>query len=217
MLRGELSSVAPLTGECSRPRGVAGLVCLALIRLPTLWRAVIGLSILVAYQVVLDYALLDVVLQSVHGGLFGAISWAGLLILSSALADVWQRGAIWFALWSGALVVTALLSALIVPVSKNRVSLSYVLISLAISSLVFLGLKAVDRLRTSPPGLLCWWGENALALYLLHLVILGVFALPFGDWWYVDATWWLVTLQLMAILSVMSSAAMWLSRRRHAL
>jgi predicted acyltransferase len=65
-----------------------------------------------------------------------------------------------------------------VEVSKNRVSSTYVLISLGASALLFwlfhwlcdgLGLKL---------ELLSIWGENPLLLYVLHYVLLGSLVLP---------------------------------------
>lgn len=194
--------------------GVAGLICLLVIRLSTTWRFVIGMALLGGYQYLLDQVMLQTVLNSVHGGLFGALSWAALLILSTAVADVWRKGFAPFLPCTGLLVVAAALSTLVVPVSKHRVSLSYILITLALSAAVFLALKAIDRFRQWKPGILCWWGQNALALYLIHLVFVGVFAVPPAPWWYAEVSVWLGALQLVAILASMSWVAWTMSRRR---
>ena len=193
--------------------GVAGLLCLPFIRLPSWARFVIGLLILVAYQALLDSSMLAVVLDSSHGGLFGAVSWAALLVLSTAVADVWRTGLRQYAVCCAALVAAAVIAAVLVPVSKNRVSLSYILISLAISAIVFLAFDLVAHVIANRAGFFCWWGENPLALYLLHLVILGLVTLPDVPWWYAGAPAGLAALQLAVILGSLSVIA-WLMHRR---
>ncbi|MFC5503176.1 hypothetical protein ACFPJ4_13080 [Lysinimonas soli] len=194
--------------------GVAGLTCLIVIRFPTWIRFVVGALILCVYQYALDTSMLAVVLHSVHGGLFGAVAWAALLILSTAVADVWRAGLRPYAICCAVLVVVATVSALLVPVSKNRVSLSFVLITLAISALVFLAVELGSRAVPNGVGVLCWWGESALGLYLLHLVILAAVVVPTTGWWYVGATFWLAAIQLVVILALMTLVAWWLHRQR---
>jgi uncharacterized membrane protein len=187
--------------------GVAGLIGLVFIRFSIWVRFAIGALMLCGYQYLLDTVMLDTVLHSVHGGLFGAVSWGALLVLSTAVADVWRRGRVPYAGCLIVLVVAAAISAVIVPVSKNRVSLSFIVITLALSAVVFLIVKSVRWFAVGRAGLLCWWGENALALYLIHLLILAVVVVPQIAWWYVEAPPWLAAIQLAVILGVMSLVA----------
>jgi fucose 4-O-acetylase-like acetyltransferase len=99
-------------------------------------------------------------------------------------------------------------------VSKNRVSLSYVLIALAISAVAYLLAELASRIVTKSAGFLCWWGENALVLYLAHLLILGLLVLPWAGWWYADAPIWLAGLQLAVLLTATSLLAWWMHRRK---
>lgn len=193
--------------------GVAGLICVAFIRLSTITRAVVGAAILVGYQFALDAWLLEAVLGSNHGGFFGAIAWGGLLVVSTAIADVWRAGLRGYLICCGVLVILAVSSPLLVLVSKNRVSLSYLLISLAIGAVAFLLVDLAARVIPKRAGLLAWWGENPLVLYLVHLIILGLVVLPDVAWLYVEAPLWLAVAQLVAILAVMSILAWWLHRR----
>jgi predicted acyltransferase len=193
--------------------GVAGLLCLIVIRLPAWGRLGVGLLLLVVYQWLLETRMLPDVLGSVQGGLFGTLSWGALLILSTAVADAWRAGWRPYGLACAGLAVAAAISALLVPVSKNRVSLSFVLITLAIAAIVFLAFDLLSRAIPRRPGFLCWWGENALALYLAHLVILGVMMLP-PAWWYAQAPLWLAAAQLAVILGALSLLAWWMSARR---
>jgi predicted acyltransferase len=193
--------------------GVAGLVCLGFIRLPAWARFAAGLLMLCGYQVLLDAVMLPAVLHSVQGGLFGSLSWGALLLLSTAVADVWRAGLRPYGICCAALVVAAAIAGLFVPVSKVRVSLSFVLITLAMSALVFLAFDLASRVVARRPGFFCWWGENALALYVLHLLILAFAVLPPIAWWYVGAPMWLAATQLTVILVVLSTIAWWAHRR----
>lgn len=194
--------------------GVAGLIALLFIRLPAWARFVIGVVLLVGYQYVLNVSMLNAVVTSVHGGLVGALSWAAMLILATAVADVWRRGLLRYAVCCAVLVVVGAASYFLIPVSKHRVSISFVLITLALSAVVFLLVDQGARLVAPRPGVLSWWGENALALYLLHLLILAAVVAPPIPWWYVEAPVWLVVIQLVAILGVMTVAAWWMHGRR---
>ena len=203
----------PSTWGVLQAIGVAGLVTLLFIRLPAWSRFVIGAVMLLAYQWILDLGMRDAVLHSDHGGLFGSLSWSALLIIATAVADVWRRGTLRYAICCGVLVVAAVLSMLIAPVSKNRVSLSFILVTLALSALVFFVVDAISRMRAGRPGLIAWWGENALALYLLHLLLLGAVVAPAFTWWYFDAPLWLAIIQLAVILAALSVAAWWMHAR----
>lgn len=193
--------------------GVAGLICLMAIRLPVWARFLIGLLMLIGYQYLLDAWAVPAVLSSTQGGLVGSISWGALLILSTAVADVWRRGLGLFGIVCAAVVLAAVIAVMIVPVSKIRVSLSFVLMSLALSAVAFLLFDLAARVAAKRAGYFCWWGANALALYLLHLVILGLFTLPPVGWWYADAPFWLAAVQLIVVLAAMSAVARWMRRR----
>ena len=120
--------------------GMAGLITLMVIRLPSIYRWIIGAGILVVYQVVLDTFLLNLTLHSPHGGLFGSLNWGAMMILGTALADLFHaEGKRKLFAWAslGVLAVGIGL-AFLLPVSKHRVSSSYVLITLGISALLFL-------------------------------------------------------------------------------
>ncbi len=196
--------------------GVAGLLTLAVIRLPALWRAVAGLGILAVYQFFLDRSMLYYVLYSPHGGLFGALSWTAMLILSTALADLFHdaaQGRKWFG-WAGlgTLAIGATL-ALLVPVSKNRVSASYVLISLGVSALLFLVFHwAADRFKVRG-RFLSAWGRNPLALYVCHYLLIGIVYLPDVPVLQEYAPLWLVLVESAALIGALTGIAFWMEKR----
>jgi predicted acyltransferase len=164
--------------------GVAGLITLALVRTGTLARLLAGLGLLVAYQLVLDRFWLSQVLSSSHGGLQASLGWGAMLLISTALADLFhraQRGRSVYAAASAALLAVGVLASLVFAVSKNRVSLSYVLISVAISALVFLAFDVFSRRFALRLPLLRWWGRNPLLLYVIHILLLVAQLLPGRD------------------------------------
>ncbi|MEI6100860.1 MAG: heparan-alpha-glucosaminide N-acetyltransferase domain-containing protein, partial [Eubacteriales bacterium] len=187
--------------------GVAGLICLLFIRCRCTVRFAAGVIILCAYQFTLDNWTLQTVLGSVQGGFYGTLSWGAMLIIATVMADQWRRGMKPYVILCSVISVVGAVSAFIEPVSKHRVSISYVFITLAISGFVFLLFSIGSRRFHFPAGFLCWWGENPITLYILHLMILGIFAIPSAPWWYAGAPPWLVVLQLAVLFGLLSLAA----------
>ncbi len=196
--------------------GAAGLLTLPTIWASTWLRLGIGLALLGGYQVLLDRYWLESVLHSPHGGIQGSLGWGAMLILATVLADLFhdlRRRRSKYP-WACALTVCGGVAlALWVPVSKSRISASYVLLSLGASGLLF---EVFDLLATYMHvrvSLLSAWGRNPLVLYLLHYLILGLFALPKADWWYVGAPWWLILVQVLGLVGVLSWIGWYLSRK----
>jgi predicted acyltransferase len=200
--------------------GMAGLAALLVIRLPSIYRWLIGAGILVIYQVVLDRFLLDFTVRSPHGGLFGSLDWAALLILSTALADMfhsdgWAKKAL---PWVSALILAvgvalAYFAPVGVAVSKHRVSASYVLITLGISALLFLAFQLVSEKFNWQGRFLVVWGKNPLTLYFLHYLLIGLVFLPGVPFLYTTAPLWLVLVEMICLLGGISAVAYWLDRK----
>lgn len=196
--------------------GMAGLVTLIVIRLPSVYRWVIGIGMLVGYQLILDHFLLDLTLRSPHGGLFGSVDWAAMMILGTALADLfhaegWQKKAF---PWASLVVLAAGVAlTFYAPVSKHRVSSSYVLITLGISALLFLLFHWISDIRNWNSRLLLAWGKNPLILYFLHYILIGIFFLPGIPNIYATAPLWLVLLEMAFLLAAISAVALWMDRK----
>ena len=216
-LGGDLTGVYPSTVNWGllQAIGAAGLLTLLVIWLRWPWRLAAGLALLAAYQLLLDRFWLKDVLDAIHGGPWAALAWGSLLILATVLADFFhdlcrRRYFVWLSLSSLAIGIGLMF---VVPVSKNRVSASYVLITLGASALIFGLFHLLDsRWRLRLP-VLSEWGKNALLLYLLHGVLLGVFALPRAPGWYIQAPPWLIALQATALLAALSGIGAYCNRR----
>jgi predicted acyltransferase len=225
-LAGDLTGVYPSTVNWGllQALGAAGLLALVVIRLPLIGRAVAGLTLLAVYQLLLDRFWLADVIAAPHNGPWGALSWGALLILATVLADLYhgeasavrdpERARRVYP-WAGlAMLGTGLALAVVVPVSKHRASASFVLVSLGLSALVFFGFHLLNERTSLRPPVLGAWGRNALLLYLLHGVVIGLFALPPIPMWYLEAPWWLVVAQAAALLGILSAIGLTLDRRK---
>lgn len=196
--------------------GAAGLMTLLVIRLSSAWRWGIGLGLLAVYQWILDHYLLDLTLRSPHGGLYGSVAWGAMLILATALADLFNdeaRGRRIFPWASLATLLVGIGSAIVVPVSKHRVSASYVLITLGASALLFYFIHwLVEHLKLKS-RVLEVWGKNPLVLYVVHYVLIGLVFLPGITFLYTDAPLWLVLIEIAGLMGGISAIAFWMDRR----
>jgi predicted acyltransferase len=204
--------------------GAAGLIALAAIRLPPIWRAAAGAGLLAFYQIMLDRYWLAGVVAAPHNGPWGALSWGAMLILATVLADLYhgdpsavpdperaRRAYPWASL---ATLGAGLALAFVVPISKHRASASFVLVSLGLSALLFYGFHLLNTRTSLRLPILGAWGRNALLLYLLHGVVIGLFALPPYPGWYVEAPWSLIVAQAAALLGILSAIGLYLDRRK---
>lgn len=196
--------------------GMAGLVTLLVIRLPSIYRWLIGAGILVVYQLILNNFLLDLTLRSPHGGLYGSLDWAAMMILGTCIADLFhgeERAKKFFPWASLAILAAGILLAIYAPISKHRVSSSYVLVTLGISAVLFLLFNWVSGHLHWNSRLLLAWGKNPLVLYFFHYLLIGLFFLPGIPGLYAAAPLWVVILELVFLLVVISATAIWMDRK----
>ena len=100
------------------------------------------------------------------------------------------------------------------PISKNRVSAPYVLLSLGLSGMLFAACHLLVEKFRLRLHLLVWWGRNPLVMYVLHMLLLGLMYIPGIPSWYEEAPLWLVLLQGTFILSVLTWTAQRLDRQK---
>jgi predicted acyltransferase len=190
--------------------GAAGLVTLIFMRASPLSRLIAGIFILSLYQFLLDNFWLSTVLSNPHGGLLGSISWAGMMILGTVLADFFfanEKGLRNLTIVSFIIVLGSLLLSLWLPISKNRVSVPYVLLSLGLSGLLFCACQILVDKFGFKSGLLALWGRNPLVMYLLHLILLGLVFLPGIPAIYAQAPIWLVIVEAVVLLGGLTLVA----------
>lgn len=195
--------------------GAAGLITLPFIRIKARYRWIIGAVILVGYQLLLDQFWLDQVINAVHNGPQGALSWGAMLIIATSLGDLYQederrRLFPWISLL---LAVCGAILALAVPLSKHRASASYVLLSLGLSGLTFYVFHLLDSRYKLQLPILTDWGKNPLLLYILHGIFLGLFVIPPYPVWYFSAPIWLVLIQATLLIVTLSWIGIYFNRR----
>lgn len=196
--------------------GMAGLITLVVIRLPSIYRWIIGVGILVIYQIIIDNFLLNLTIRSPHGGIFGSLNWAAMLILGTALADMFHGEEKRKNLFPWILLVILAVGvalAFLSPISKNRVSASYVLASLGASALLFLLFHWLSSRFNWRGRFLVAWGKNPLVLYFLHYLIIGVYFLPGIPAIYQAAPLWLILLEIAILIGGISAVAYWLDHK----
>lgn len=195
--------------------GTSVLLAFPALLLPVLPRLTVAFVVLVCYQAALDVFWLPTVLASSHAGLPGVFSWAGLLIISTVFADLYGNRRM-SRYWALALLTLAGATALsfFVPVSKHRMSLSFVGIAASLAAVCFGVLKILIRRRGFSFHFLQVLGQNPLVLYCTHLVLLAVFLVPPASWWHVDAPIWQAALQGVAFVAVLYGFAAVLHSRR---
>ncbi len=184
--------------------------------LPALWlapglRLLAALALLAGYQAMLGHGWLEVVLAASHAGIQGSLSWTALLLIATVLADVRDRRALYLGL-AAALLVAGLALAPWLPISKHRMSLTFVVVVAAGAALAFALVERWVAARGPVRALLCW-GRNPLVLYVTHLVLMAVFLVPSAPWWHVEAPIAQSLLQGAVLLAVVHLWARFLERR----
>lgn len=196
--------------------GAGGLITLPLLFLPKWPRFAAGLALLALYQILLNACWLQDVLRAPHGGPWGALGWGGMMVLSTVLGDLFregERGRKLYPWASLAVLASGLLLALGVPVSKARVSVSYVLVVVGLSGLVFCAIWLVTERWGRPSELMTAWGQNPLLLYVLHIACLGIYLIPPFARWNRESPLWAVCIVPIAMATALSVLALALYKR----
>jgi predicted acyltransferase len=215
----EISGIDPPTVNWGllQTLGAASLIALPFIVLPAGWRWGIGIGLMAGYQLLLNSFWSELVPTAPHNGPWGALSWGAMLILSTALAELYhdECSPRWYLpAASAGLVVIGLIASFWIPLSKHLVSASYVLLSLGLSGMTFTLFVIIEKKWSYQFPILSDWGRNPLLLYLLHYLILAIYALPPVPKWYLDAPFWLVVIQLGLMIAILSWIGHILNKRK---
>jgi predicted acyltransferase len=183
--------------------GIAGLFTYFFIRFSRKIRLVIAIIGLIAYQIFLqttlnidgtDITVSDLNLADVHGGLFGAIGFGLILLLSTVVCEAFETKKMYeFLIFGAIFTILGIITHFIWGISKNRVSVPYILISVGLASFLFYGIWYLydykhithDSSRFFQPQ-----GKNAIFLYALHGALTLVMRLLIPE----DSAFYLVTI-----------------------
>ncbi len=191
--------------------GAAILLASIFMFLPSWARAMSGIALLIGYQYALEHFWLEEVLHSVWGGIHASLAWGALLILSTCMANLIvrhrRRQRILYAI-ALLVLVTGIALTRWFPISMHRVTVSYALIGLGASALIALFFDdLVEKSEFSFKNLRAW-GANPLLLYVLHYYLwVYVFLFPPSQSWHREAPIWIVGLQGVLFLAVLTLIA----------
>ena len=195
--------------------GAAGLITLPFIRVNYRVRWLIGVAILCVYQFFLDKYWLDLVINAAHNGPQGALSWSAMLIIATSIGDLYQeKEKRKMILWLSILfIIAGILLGYIIPISKHRASASYVILSLGLGCLLFNLFHLMENRYHYTFPILSEWGKNSLLLYILHGIILGAMLIPPYPSWYLYAPFWLIALQAVTLIFILSLIGIYCNRK----
>jgi predicted acyltransferase len=195
--------------------GLAGILALPFMFFSRLGRFIFGLGLLVVYQLIILKHFLGTVLAYDMGGYLGAISWAGLILISSIWWSVFklrnQKRIIQlmvFALVTSALIGFITLSSY--QANKPAISFSYIMFSytLAVSALLIFYL--IDNYSDLKPNFLATLGRNPLLMYMLS----GVLGLISQKILKPDSHWFFITIGGIVILTICFWVASYFNKKK---
>ena len=161
--------------------GMSGLLLLPLIELKPFLKLSVAVVFMILHQLILFTPFSSIIYESIEGGIFGALSWGSMMILSSFLAEALTKGkdkVKSYFLFGG--LICVLLSfpiGLILGISRAYISLPYITISIGISSLIYYLLYYIFEVWANSHEFVkkerffSIVGKNAFFLYLIHIVI----------------------------------------------
>jgi len=187
--------------------GLAGLMTLLVIRLPAWARALAGLAVLAANQLLFHFA--PGQFTGEIGAVLEGLSMAAALMLSTVMVELFNKGMKPFLIGTGVLSLAAWVPILagIVPFTKRNM-ISFILASVSVACVLYLIAELASKALPKRPGLICWWGENPMLLYILHLMLTGA-AMALDP-----RPMWLAIPVDLAILSILSLIAWQLHRKK---
>jgi fucose 4-O-acetylase-like acetyltransferase len=194
--------------------GAAIILALPALFLPATARLALALAGLAGYQWLLDSFWLEEVVAASNAGLQGSLAWGLLLVIATVFADWYaQKKGRWFLVAAVLTLVAGILASRWIPVSKHRMSLSFVLIAAAAAAIAFVIFDLTRNWLRGEGRLLAAWGRNPLVLYVAHFFLLAVFLVPSAPWWHVEAPLWLTAVQAAGFVAALHALAAWLRRR----
>lgn len=190
-----------------RSVGLVGLLMLPFLNAPATVRAVLGITILSIYQAVRGS--LFFYLGGTEGGVAACFGFLTIVLLTSALRDLYDKGLLHYFLGLLAVSVAAALSMLLIPIAYREFNSSYLLLTLLVFGIVFLVFAFVDKYIFSRPiPVLTQFGQSLIVFFLIgasaQLYIKKLFPpdMPFA-----------LTFALCFEILLAISAAMYLDRR----
>ena len=161
--------------------GLSGLLLLPLIELKPFLKLSVAIIIMILHQLILFTPLSSIIYDSIEGGIFGALSWGSMMILSSFLAESLTKGKDKvknYFLFGGLIcLVLGFGFGFILGISRAYISLPYIIVSVGIASLIYYLMYYIFEVWANnhefvkKEKFFSIVGKNAFMLYLIHVVI----------------------------------------------
>jgi len=161
--------------------GMSGLLLLPLIELKPFLKLRVAVITMILHQFILFTPLSSIIYESIEGGILGTLSWGSMMIFSSFLAESLTKGkdkVKRYFLFGGLIcVVLGFGLGFILGISRAYISLSYILVSVGISSLIYYLLYYIFEVWANnhefvkKERFFSVIGKNAFMLYLIHVII----------------------------------------------
>ena len=161
--------------------GFSGLMLLPLLELKPYLKLVFAILFMILHQFILFTPISIVIYDSIEGGILGVFSWGSMIILSSFLARGLEKGKEYIRHYflSGGFIclLTGIGFAFVWGISRQYVSLPYILISVGIASILYYFLYylyevwGVNYNFVKKERIFSAVGRNAFTFYLIHILI----------------------------------------------
>jgi predicted acyltransferase len=161
--------------------GMSGLMLLPLIGLKPYVKLIFAVSFMGIHQVFLLTPLNLLIYDSIEGGILGSFSWGAMMILSSFLAEGLGKEKKYvrqyFFLGGVVYLIIGIGTAFILGISRNYISIPYILISVGIASILYYFLHYIYDIRgvnyylVKKERIFSTVGKNAFIFYMLHIVV----------------------------------------------
>jgi len=161
--------------------GLAGILALPFLLLQWKLRLLSIAILAIFYQFIILTNFSDLIVNAKHGGPLASISWA-LLILAATVAGDLFHGKIkitalkilTFYCASFALISYLLILIFDLPTMKANVNVSYLSVSIALSSLVFILFLLIGEVAKIKLTLFTAMGKNPLLIFLIHYLLIKI-------------------------------------------
>jgi predicted acyltransferase len=136
------------------------------------------------HQIFLITPLKLLIYESIEGGIIGSFSWGSMIIISSILGEGLgkeKKSVRWYFFFGGLIcLIFGTVTAFFLGISREYISIPYILISIGIASVLYYSLHYIYDLWGVNYGfvekerIFSAIGKNAFIFYLLHIVIVYI-------------------------------------------
>jgi len=170
--------------------GIAGIITLLVINKKKYVRLIIGILATIAYQIVIsvtfniqgtELVFSDIMYNESHGGILGGVGYGIMLIFSTVICESFEEKKFaWFIIWGSIFLILGVGAHFLWGISKRRVSVPFILISVGIGSLFYSlmwFLFDFKKMTKNKSIILQPVGKNSLFLYAAHSISTGLIVL----------------------------------------